>query len=82
MGVSSIQFYQGDTCPEWQGDLIVCSLNGESLIRLDFEDGVIVDEEIIIQNDIGRIRDFEIDNDGNILLITDTKNSAIWKLTK
>jgi glucose/arabinose dehydrogenase len=82
MAVSSIQFYQGDTFPEWQGDLIVCSLNGESLIRLDFEDGVIVGEEIIIQNNIGRIRDFEIDTDGNILLITDANNSAIWKLTK
>ena len=37
MAISSVQFYSGQTFPEWQGDLIVCSLNGESLIRLDFE---------------------------------------------
>jgi quinoprotein glucose dehydrogenase len=36
MAISSIQFYQGNTFPEWQGDLIICSLRGQSLIRLDF----------------------------------------------
>jgi glucose/arabinose dehydrogenase len=61
MAISSIQFYQGDAFPEWQGDLIVSSLNGQSLIRLDYENNAIVGEEIIFRNKIGRIRDFEID---------------------
>ena len=47
MAISSIQFYQGNTFPEWQGDLIICSLNGQSLIRLNFEDNQILGEEII-----------------------------------
>ena len=70
MAISSVQFYNGQTFPEWQGDLILCSLNGESLIRLDFEDGEIVGEEVILSGDIGRIRDFEIDQKGDIYLIT------------
>ncbi len=82
MAVSSVQFYSGQTFPEWQGDLIVCSLNGESLIRLDFEDGEIVGEEVILSGDIGRIRDFEIDQDGGIYLITDLRKSPVWKLTR
>ena len=82
MAISSVQFYSGQTFPEWQGDLIVCSLNGESLIRLDFEDGNIVGEEVILGGDIGRIRDFEIDQDGDIYLITDLRKSPVWKLTR
>ena len=82
MAISSVQFYNGQTFPEWQGDLILCSLNGESLIRLDFEDGEIVGEEVILSGDIGRIRDFEIDQKGDIILITDLRKSPVWKLTR
>ena len=82
MAISSVQFYSGQTFPEWQGDLIVCSLNGESLIRLDFEDGDIVHEEVILSGDVGRIRDFEIDQDGDIYLITALRKSPVWKLTR
>jgi quinoprotein glucose dehydrogenase len=82
MAISSIQFYTGQTFPEWQGDLILCSLNGESLIRLDFEDGEIVGEEVILSGIIGRIRDFEIDQEGDIYLIADLRKSPVWKLTR
>jgi len=82
MAISSVQFYSGKTFTEWQGDLIVCSLNGKSLIRLDFEGGEIIGEEVILSGDIGRIRDFEIDQYGDIYLITDLRKSPVWKLTR
>ena len=82
MAISSIKFYKGEVFSEWEGDLIVCSLNGESLIRLDFENDRIVGEEIIFKDKIGRIRDFDIDSKGNIYLISDSPNSSIWKLSK
>ena len=82
MAISSIQFYEGDEFPEWQGDLIVSSLNGQSLIRLDYENNTIVGEEIIIKDKIGRIRDFEIDDQGNIYLVSDSPRSKLWKLSK
>ncbi len=81
IAVSSIQYYQGNTFPHWNGDLIVCSLNGESLIRLDFQDNKIINEEIIFTDKIGRIRDFEIDKFGDIFLISDSPKSSLWKLT-
>ena len=81
MAIGSIQFYNGSVFPEWQGDLIVSSLNGQSLIRLDYENNTIVGEEIIFKNKIGRIRDFEIDKKGNIYLISDSPNSSLWKLS-
>lgn len=82
MAISSIQFYQGNTFPEWHGDLIICSLSGQSLIRLDFADNQIIKEEIIFKNKIGRIRDMEINNEGDIFLISDSPKSSLWKLTK
>ena len=82
MGVSSIQFYAGKTFPEWQGDLLVASLNGQSLIRLDLENSKIVAKEIIFKDKIGRIRDFKIDYNGDIYLISDSSESYLWKLSK
>jgi glucose/arabinose dehydrogenase len=82
MGISSIQFYEGKAFPEWQGDLLVASLNGESLIRLDVENNEIVAKEIIFNDKIGRIRDFKIDYNGNIYLISDSPKSYLWKLSK
>jgi quinoprotein glucose dehydrogenase len=57
-------------------------LSGQSLIRLDFEDNQILREEIIFKNKIGRIRDMEINNAGDIFLISDSPKSFLWKLTK
>ena len=82
MGISSIQFYEGAAFPEWRGDLLVASLNGQSLIRLDVEKNKIVAKEIIFKDKIGRIRDFKIDYTGNIYLISDSSKSYLWKLSK
>ena len=82
MAISSIQFYQGDVFPDWQGDLIVSSLGGKSLIRLNYENNKIVGEETIFRDKIGRIRDFEIDKEGNIFLVSDSSKSKLWKLSK
>ena len=82
MGISSIQFYEGKAFPEWQGDLLVASLNGQNLIRLDVENGKIVAKEIIFKDKVGRIRDFKIDYNGDIYLISDSSESYLWKLSK
>ena len=42
----------------------------------------VINEELILNQDIGRIRDFEIDSNGDIFIITDQKNATLWKLTK
>lgn len=82
IGVGSIHFYQGNTFPEWEGDLLVSALRCQCLIRLDFTNGKIVGEELIFKNKMGRIRDFEIDNIGNIYLISDDPSSSLWRLSK
>ena len=42
----------------------------------------IINETILLKDEIGRIRDVEIDTKGNVYLISDQKKSSLWKLTK
>ena len=80
IGVSQINFYKGQTFSEWNGDILVSSTKEGLLIRLMVEENKIVDEEIILDQSIGRIRDFEIDIKGDIYLVTDASNSHLWRL--
>ena len=82
MAIGNINFYYGKIFPEWEGDLFLSATKAQMLIRLDFENNKIVNEEIILEDTIGRIRDFEIDQKGNIFLISDESNSELWKLSR
>ena len=81
MAIGSINFYKGNVFPEWNGDLLVSATRANMILRLDFENSKIVNEEIILKDKIGRIRDFEIDQQGNIFIIIDDRNSTLWKMS-
>ena len=51
------------------------------LIKISLENGNISKEEIIFRDKIGRLRDVDINSAGEIFIITDEKDSHIWKLT-
>ena len=82
--MGNIQFYKGETFYEWKENLIVSATKTKLLARLVFEGHKIIDQEIIIKDDkrIGRIRDFEIDHEGNILVISDSSPSYLWKISR
>ncbi len=82
VGVGSLTFYNGKTFPDWAGDLLVTATGSKMLIRIDFNNEKITGEEFILKDEIGRIRDLEIDNNGDIYLISDEFNSKLWKITK
>ena len=88
---SNIQFYHSNLFNDWKEDLLVTSLKYHMLIKLDIEDNKIVNEETILRgckmhkkpcHNIGRIRDIEIDKNGNIYIISDEKESFLFKITK
>ena len=64
------------------GNMIVSAAKAGLLFRLILEKNRVVGQEIIIEQEIGRIRDFEISADGDIYLIVDDENSSLWKLSK
>ena len=82
IAVSNINIYKGEEHPEWNGDVLFTSLKYQTLYRLDFEDGKINKQHIIFQDKIGRIRDIETNNKGEIFLINSGSNASLWKLNK
>lgn len=83
IGIGNLKFYKGEEFSEWEGDLLISATKANMLFRLDYENDSVVKEEFIIKNNVNikRIRDFEIDRSGNIYLISDDKNSALWKIS-
>ena len=80
IGVGGIKFYQGEAFPEWNNSLLVGSLKFRYLSVLPrLEDGF-GEEEIIFKNKIGRIRDIEINQEGEIFLIADEFSTTLFKL--
>lgn len=68
-------FYDGDYA-DWQGDLLIGSLNPGALVRLKLDAGRVVGEERVITN-AGRVRDVELAADGGVLLLVDDGQGAV-----
>ena len=77
---SGMAFYDGDKFPEWRGDLFAGSLKFRMLSRLEVEDGVVVREERLLSNKLGRIRDVRQGPDGFLYLLTDAPNGLLVRL--
>ena len=81
IAASSMVIYKGNEFEEWNGDALITSLKDQSLRKIKFKDSKFIDEKIIFQNKIGRIRDIEIqERTGKIFLLTDS--GSIWSLQK
>lgn len=77
---SGIAIYQGDRFPNWRGDLFIGSLKFDLLVRLEIKDRRVVDEERVLKNIVGRIRDVRAGPDGYLYLLTDAKDGALVRL--
>jgi aldose sugar dehydrogenase len=65
IAVCGVAFYDGDRFPAWQGDLLVTALAHRNLRRVTLTDGIVTEQEIILQ-DVGRFRDVSTGPDGLI----------------
>jgi aldose sugar dehydrogenase len=64
----------------WQGDLLAGGLRGERLRRLVLGDDGVLHEEELIAGAIGRIRDVREGPDGNLYLLTDAREGALYRI--
>jgi len=64
----------------WRGDVLAGSLNPGGLVRLKLKGDRVVGEARYLQN-LGRIRDVEIDRDGALLLLVDARDGALVRVT-
>ena len=81
IAVSSMIIYEGKEFQEWNGDALITSLKDQSLRKIKFKDNNLLKEDIIFKDNIGRIRDIEIEKKtGEIFLLTD--QGSVWRLYK
>ncbi|TDL81300.1 PQQ-dependent sugar dehydrogenase [Palleronia sediminis] len=76
-----VLFYDGEMFPEWQGDVLAASLVVGGVVRLTLDGDTVTGEGRFAQ-DLGRVRDVEIDRDGAILVLTDFDDGALVRLTR
>ena len=80
IAISACQIYKGREFKEWNGDAIVASLKDQSLRKISFKKNSFKSEKIIFKDQIGRLRDIKINNDGKVLILTD--QGGLWELSK
>lgn len=79
---SGMAFYQGDMFPEYKGHLLVGSLKFQSLYLVELKDNLPKSERVILDKQIGRIRDVAIGEDGAIYLLSDEQRGGLYRLAK
>lgn len=75
---AGMTFYTGDMFEQWQGDLLIGSLNPGALVRVVLDDNRVVGEERLL-TDAGRVRDVVQGPEGAVWLVTD--QGRLLKLT-
>lgn len=83
--VSGMAFYDNANGPfaKWQGDALIGALRGQGVIRvrLGGDNGEqFVEEERLLTNVVGRVRDVRVGPDGLIYLLTDQPNGALVRV--
>jgi glucose/arabinose dehydrogenase len=72
--------FVGPAYPGWRGDLMVGALAGQKLVRLRFQGDRLIDEEDLLEGEVGRIRDVRAAPDGRLHLLTDERDGALIRL--
>jgi glucose/arabinose dehydrogenase len=71
IAVSAITFCEGDVFANWNGDMLAASLAKEELHRLRFQDGRLLQQELLLKG-LGRIRDVITARSGRIYLLVES----------
>ena len=80
IATSAITIYKGNEFKEWNGSALITSLKDMSLRKLDFSDIENVKEDVIFENQIGRIRDIQVHSvTGKIYFLS---QDALWEMQK
>lgn len=76
----------GTSFPEWRGDLLAGGLASQQLVRLTLGDDQNVDKiiqsEVVLNGELGRLRDIRQAPDGALYLLTDAKSASLYRLMR
>lgn len=77
---SGITVYRGDAFPEFNGDLLVSSLGGQGVLRVELEDGRVVGEQRLFHKMDKRIRAVYVGQEGELYLLTDHSPGQLLRI--
>ena len=80
IATSAITIYKGKEFNEWNGHALITSLKDQSLRRLIFDDLSNIKEDVIFKDQIGRIRDIQVNpKTGKIYFLSE---DSLWIMEK
>ncbi len=77
---SGMAFYTGEVFPNWNGDIFVGALAQRHIRRVVIDGEEVTHQEVLLQNDIGRIRDVRTGPDGYIYILTDQSGGGLYRI--
>jgi glucose/arabinose dehydrogenase len=77
---SGLAFVTSERYPGWRGNLLMGTLRGEVLIRIELAGNQVVRQERLLQTLNERIRDVRQGPDGFIYLLTDNADGRVLRL--
>jgi len=85
---SGLAIYRGDMFPEWVGDIFVGALIagdapdgiGGHVRRVDMDETVVLDQEILFAEIGARIRDIRVAPDGSLFILTDEDHGRVLRI--
>lgn len=80
VATSDMTFYTGTAFPEWQGNLFFVTLKTGRLYRLAVSNRSIIEREIVIDNQYGRLRDVTVGPDGFIYIVNDSSSARLVRV--
>ena len=77
---SGMAFYTGSEFPRWQGNLFVGALAGRHLRRVVLRGTEVVEQEVLLEGRLGRIRDVRQGPAGRLWLLTDERRGGLYRI--
>lgn len=77
---SGLEFYQSDAFPAWRGQLLAGSLAGQKLALIRLAGDEAAGQELILDGQLGRLRDVRVGPDGLVYLLTDASSGGLFCL--
>ncbi len=77
---SGLVFYDGAMFPDWQGSALIGGLGAQSLVRLELTGDRVTGEARYFEGE-DRIRDIAVAPDGAVMILTDSDNGALIRVT-
>lgn len=78
---SGLAAVSGEAFPAWRGHLLAGGLASEKLVRLALDGDSVVEREVVLDGEIGRIRDVRLGRDGLLYLLNDEAPGGLFRLS-